>query len=127
MERHAVAAVGDGNAIGGDAAAVIFIERRLIGPRDLQMRVLFLAARRGIDFAPEAVERRPLATVSIIVLPIAHPVHPRAAQRSSAAIAVFLPSVLSPFCPFPPLSPLLPSVLPSPILPPRFPSSLPLL
>src|SRR3546814_20346053 len=30
MERHAVAAVGDGNAIGGDAAAVIFIERRLI-------------------------------------------------------------------------------------------------
>src|SRR3546814_5845187 len=86
MERHAVAAVGDGNAIGGDAAAVIFIERRLIGPRDLQMRVLFLAARRGIDFAPEAVERRPLATVEIIVRTIADPVHHRAGQRAAAAM-----------------------------------------
>src|SRR3546814_1171194 len=57
MQGDAVAAVGDRNAIGGDAGAVIFIKGGRIGPRHLQHRVLRLAARRGIDFAAEAVER----------------------------------------------------------------------
>src|SRR3546814_10094802 len=43
MERHAVAAVGDGNAIGGDAAAVIFIERSEEHTSELQslMRISY--------------------------------------------------------------------------------------
>src|SRR3546814_5186255 len=61
------------------------------------MRVLFLAARRGIDFAPEAVERRPLATVEIIVRTIADPVHHRAGQRAAADMDVVRAAVVAPF------------------------------
>src|SRR3546814_20068212 len=50
-----------------------------------------------IDFAPEAVERRPLATVEIIVRTIADPVHHRAGQRAAADMDVVRAGVVAPF------------------------------